>query len=997
MKTRIILFIVAIFLCGLTANSQIYTPETPTSYGNKQNRQLVLSALGVPSKDTVKNTTDSSPQIFYRNIDSTFWGWSQDKGFFQVGGNNNKLFSNYYTRIQVDSIALLKQNIVRPVPLSGSTINVDFASSWQPNQAIIVKNNVEVGFVEMQFPQPRNYPNMLSGDIVEFQSLSKIDTLYLSYGGYNYPRYVYNFPANAVAKWVFNKSDSTWYGGIITTPSTASHASNSDSLGGIAAVNYATLNGVQTVINKTLSGASNTFSNIPETAITNLTTDLAAKANDASVVHKTGALNETVYGDKWFQGTTMFGTANAVNSIAGLYYNGKPAINLYFDSNTGRGGLGANTWYNDDSSKYKILTAGWGSVGTILETTPSSGLRYARIDTLGNVSYLFQVDAYSGQVNLYGTPTDAVGNFITRNNSTGALQSRTAAEALTDIGAQPLENQRLSTTNNVAFNRITTNDSSYIKNTPDAIGNIATINAATGLMTHRTSSEIISDLNVLTVPVAATTYTPQSRTINGLALSSNINLTASLVGAVDTSYHDTTNYDWNFIPVDVRSTYHNIYLDTTKMWMLGGNNPTISNGHFIGYNGARDSLEFRNENNRSGWITDISRNTAWGEYALTNPSGYFHNGQNNTAIGFQAGSGKIKSDKSVYLGAASVSDIDSVNDQIVIGYNAHGTKSYQAMIGDTNILETVVHGIVKVGKTDTLSTFGNTRATSRTVADNEIAALEDSVLNRDYSSDSVAIVNGGLSRGDFYKTGNSLKIVTAARNTYINYINWTVNSTDTAYFRLDSYSTAFNMTIDWGDGNTTTTTKDTTYYTIGHKYASVGKYVIKVTPTVYTGLKEFLINYSSYNTAITNVQGLDHFTSFALIGLNQGQFNNIDSIVLPSSLTELDSKSNAQYFKGFNPVVPLPSNLTTLKLTYNNLTSFSPSVGLPATLTTLDIRGNYLNSAAIDNFLIWLDGLTFNAGAKTAVITMSTAAPPTNASSAALSDLTSKGWTITHD
>jgi len=47
----------------------------------------------------------------------------------------------------------------------------------------------------------------------------------------------------------------------------------------------------QTLTNKTISGASNTFSNIAQSAVIALAADLALKAADSAVVHNTGAEN----------------------------------------------------------------------------------------------------------------------------------------------------------------------------------------------------------------------------------------------------------------------------------------------------------------------------------------------------------------------------------------------------------------------------------------------------------------------------------------------------------------------------------------------------------------------------------------------------------------------------------------------------------------------------------------------------------------------------------
>lgn len=87
MKNAIILSI--FFFCGLVTNGQgIYTPVNPTPYGSNNNRIKSIYAIGFPTKDTVLNTYDTSAQIFYRSIDSSFWGFSKDKRFFKIGSGS---------------------------------------------------------------------------------------------------------------------------------------------------------------------------------------------------------------------------------------------------------------------------------------------------------------------------------------------------------------------------------------------------------------------------------------------------------------------------------------------------------------------------------------------------------------------------------------------------------------------------------------------------------------------------------------------------------------------------------------------------------------------------------------------------------------------------------------------------------------------------------------------------------------------------------------------
>lgn len=272
---------------------------------------------------------------------------------------------------------------------------------------------------------------------------------------------------------------------------------------------------------------------------------------------------------------------------------------------------------------------------------------------------------------------------------------------------------------------------------------------------------------------------------------------------------------------------------------------------------------------------------------------------------------------------------------------------------------------------------------------------------RDYANDSIAVVTGGLKMWEYYRTGNIVKIVTtlpASGFPASNDLNYVVDNLDGASanqtIRIDGWNGNFNITADWGDGTTDhfTGAED---YTLTHSYTSHSVFNPVFIISDYSLPTEIYLSEGSQAINVKKINNLTIFSSLVLLELGNSSLINEDSLQYPSTLTDLGLGSNN--ITSFNPVTSLPSGLKSLDISWVNLTSFSPATGLPATLKDLDVKGNLLTTTEVNNTLVWLNGLTFNAGAKTLDITQRTPAAPTGAGLTAVTSLTAKGWTINHD
>ena len=131
-----------------------------------------------------------------------------------------------------------------------------------------------------------------------------------------------------------------------------------------------------------------------------------------------------------------------------------------------------------------------------------------------------------------------------------------------------------------------------------------------------------------------------------------------------------------------------------------------------------------------------------------------------------------------------------------------------------------------------------------------------------------------------------------------------------------------SVTVDWGDGSETTTTSGTGSKYLGHTYATVGEYVVKIKRNSgtyalgYNGSNmTFMYNGSATDGAyITSLQARKIEIGDGCVQLHRNCFSSmsyVSEVTIPRSLVTFGNSTNGGTLSGFTPVaVILPPSVT---------------------------------------------------------------------------------------
>ena len=254
-------------------------------------------------------------------------------------------------------------------------------------------------------------------------------------------------------------------------------------------------------------------------------------------------------------------------------------------------------------------------------------------------------------------------------------------------------------------------------------------------------------------------------------------------------------------------------------------------------------------------------------------------------------------------------------------------------------------------------------------------------------------------------------------------------------------SSFFNITVNWGDGNTSTYDINS-YYTPTHTYALAGTYEVQVGVSNCSLITELTVAGTQQNRLpLVDFSGLESLTSLITLSIRETTLANFNpaaqlpaslrllaiynnlftsfnpTLPLPSGLNSLNLSGN--FINSFNPTLPLPTSLISLDVGFNRLTSFNPSLSLPSglltliltrnlitsftptlqlplTLTDISLNTNPMDETGINNTLIYLDAVPWTS-VPPKLINLLSSIPtgiPSGAGLIAKNNLTGAGWTV---